>query len=144
MATKTETKAKKETKPTTKSETSSKETAKDKATDSAGASESSPASKKSTAPAREISYFSSVSTDDYRDGWDSIFSARKKPARRKPRVAKAVAPAKIELNIANLDENLRHQLEAAFRAEAKKNRISYNKLVKAGKVNWQLTCELSE
>ena len=39
-------------------------------------------SKKETAPARPISYFSSVRTDAYRAGWDDIFGPKKKKPRK--------------------------------------------------------------
>ena len=40
-------------------------------------------SKNTKAPARTTSYFSSVSTDDYREGWKTIFSGAQKKTKKK-------------------------------------------------------------
>ena len=93
---------------------------------------------KGGAPSRAISYFSSVSTDDYRDGWDNVFNNKKKPRRAPPKTRRAAAPATLELEISDLDAALRAQLEDAFRRQAKARRINYDKRAKS----WRLLCEL--
>lgn len=88
---------------------------------------------------RPISYFSSVSNDAYRAGWDAVFEGAK-PALRaaaKPR-RKAPAPATLELDIAELEPPLRAQIEDAFRRKAKARRLAFDKRAK----RWRLTCEL--
>lgn len=103
--------------------------------------------KSSGASARPISYFSAVATDDYRDGWDGIFSSSKKPETTTVPKARAKSrpkgPIVLELNPDELDDELRAQLEAAFKAKAKKKRLAYDKRAAAGQISWQLTCKLA-
>ncbi|NQV61423.1 MAG: hypothetical protein HQ502_17280 [Alphaproteobacteria bacterium] len=103
--------------------------------------------KKSSAPSRPISYFSSVSTDDYRAGWDDIFNAGGEKSAGKPvkSVAKrnSTLPANINLDADDLDAATREQLEAVFRQHAKKQRLNYDKLAKNGQVSWQISCRIS-
>jgi len=111
-------------------------------TDSAGG-------KKSSAPARPISYFSSVSNDDYRSGWDNIFNSGKKKSTRKPAKSAAVKrtkklPVNITLDANDLDPETREQLEAAFRRVAQKNRLNYDKLLGNGQVTWQIACHITD
>lgn len=110
----------------------------------------SPSSKKTTAPSRPISYFSSVASEDYRSGWDSIFGSNKKKSAGKPTKA---APAKktnnalplvITLDADDLDSTTRKRLESVFREQTKKKRLNYDKLSANGQVNWQLTCRISK
>ncbi|MBL6954717.1 MAG: hypothetical protein ISR50_18940 [Alphaproteobacteria bacterium] len=103
--------------------------------------------KKSSAPSRPISYFSSVSTDDYRAGWDDIFRSGGKTSTRKPVKSAAKRnsklPANITLDADDLDAATREQLEAVFRQHAKKQRLNYDKLAKNGQVSWQISCRIS-
>ena len=123
-----------------------------KADTPAAASETTPAPEKKAksggTSARPISYFSSVATDDYRDGWDGIFAGKKAAAKSQPqRKAKSKARAKgpivLELSADDLNDDLRGQLEAAFKAKAKQKRLAYDKRAAAGQVSWQLTCKLA-
>ncbi len=147
MATKskTDTKSKKtENSTSSGSETSKTETSSTKteaATDSGGKSSSG-----STA-SRPISYFSSVSTDDYRSGWDGIFgkdASKPKPKTRKP-VRKTVSklPLTITLDGDDLDADVRAQLEEVFRKQIKKKRLNYDKLSGNGQVSLQVSCRIS-
>ncbi len=99
---------------------------------------------KSGGSSRSISYFSSVSTDDYRAGWDSIFNGaddsgnNKKPRQTRAKTRRAATPATIELELSELDADLRAQLEDAFRRKAKSKRINFDKHSKI----WRLACDL--
>jgi|TARA_B100002003_G_scaffold248912_1_gene283868 hypothetical protein len=103
--------------------------------------------KKASASSRPISYFSSVSTDDYRSGWDDIFNSGKQNSTRKRVKSTAKRngklPASITLDADDLDPATRGQLEAAFRQHAKKKRLNYDKLSSNGQVSWQLSCRIS-
>ncbi|MDP6708723.1 MAG: hypothetical protein QF893_20455 [Alphaproteobacteria bacterium] len=95
-------------------------------------------SSKGGGSSRPISYFSSVSTDDYRAGWDNVFS-KKTPKRRAPaKTRRANGPATVELEMSELDADLRGRLEEAFRRKARAKRISYDRYEK----NWRLVCEI--
>ncbi len=128
------------------STSSSKESSSSSSTESkseaSSTSTSSGASSKTSAPSRPISYFSSVSTEDYREGWDNIFQSKpKRPARIKSAAKQANGPVTIELSADDLDDELRAALEAAFRRKAKAKRLGYDKLAAAGAVDWRLVCK---
>ena len=105
-------------------------------------------SKKSSPPSRPPSYFSCVSNDEYRSGWDTIFRSGGKKSTPKP-VKSATAnrsnklPARITLDADDLDPETREQLEAVFRRHAKKKRLNYDKLSSNGQVSWQISCRIS-
>ena len=123
---------------TTKKDTAKTETTSTDSSSSAadsGTSSSGKSSSGGSASSRPISYFSSVSTDAYRSGWDNVFNDRK-PAPRPRR--RAAAPATLELDISELDEDLRAGLEEAFRRKARSRRLAFDKRRKA----WRLVCEL--
>ena len=137
---------------TAKADTPKAETAKSESQASASEADgtSSAGGKKSSAPSRPISYFSSVSSDDYRSGWDSIFSSgRKKSTPTRKPVKSAAAkrtrklPASIKLAADDLDPATREQLEVVFRRHAKKKRLNYDKLSDNGQVNWEISCHIS-
>ena len=107
---KTEAKTKTESKPSDKAET--------------------PTPKKSSPPARETSYFSSVSSDDYRAGWEGIFKKSKK---------NNSGPTTIELTDADLTKGLRTQLEKALRRKSEKEGI---KVSKSKMLTWRIECEI--
>jgi hypothetical protein len=153
-STKTDTKTKKADSAAPKPEAAKSETSKAEASTTEAAASSSDAdssssggSKKSSAPSRPISYFSSVSTDEYRSGWDDIFSSGEKTptAKRVKPAAKRnnKLPATITLDANDLDRETREQLEALFRQHAKKKRLNYDKLSGNGQVDWQISCRIS-
>ena len=126
-----------ETKAESTSSSSSTETKSESSSTTSGG-----ASSKSSAPSRPISYFSSVSTEDYREGWDNIFQSKpKRPARAKSAAKRVNGPVTIELSADDLDDELRAALEAAFRRKAKAKRLGYDKLAAAGAVDWRLVCK---
>jgi hypothetical protein len=157
MATKPETKTKKTDSTTTKpdaakpdaakAETSSADASTSTSTADGDSSSGSSSAGKSSAPSRPISYFSSVSTNEYRSGWDDIFSSGGKKSSRK--AVKPAAkrnsklPATITLEADDLDPGTREQLEAVFRQHAKKKRLNYDKLSGNGQVSWQISCRIS-
>ncbi len=143
--TKTDRKTKKTDSTTSKPEAATAETpASTREADSSSGS----GSKKSSAPSRPASYFSCVSNDDYRSGWDKIFGSGRKNSTRKPVKSAAVKrsnklPASITLEADDLDPATREQLEAVFRRHAKKKRLNYDKLSSNGQVSWKLSCRIS-
>lgn len=163
MATKTKTKTETNTKKpeskstkaeTTKTETKSSEasstgndTASDTASDSASDASMGSGGGKSSTSSRPISYFSSVSTDDYRSGWDGVFgngaeTSKAKPAKRAAKAASKL-PMTITLEAEDLDADIREQLETIFRKQAKKKRLNYDKLSGNGQVSLQVSCRIS-
>ena len=115
----------------------------DSSSDSSGG-ESGGGSKSSSGDSRPISYFSSVSTDDYRAGWDGVFgggATKAKPAKRAARKVNKL-PMTMTLDTDDLDPVLRDQLDAAFRQQAKKKRLNYDKLSGNGQVSLQVSCRI--
>jgi hypothetical protein len=151
--TKTAVKTKKPDSSAPKPEAAKAETPKSEATestsnDSTGTADSADAGggKKSSAASRSISYFSSVSNEDYRSGWDDIFGSGKKKSARQPAAKKKndTLPLTITLDADDLDATTRKRLENVFRAQVKKKRLNYDKLSGNGQVNWQITCRISK
>ena len=101
----------------------------------------------SSAPTRPISYFASISTDEYRSGWDGVFGKGGKQSKgaTTKRTNKSVSklPLTITLHGDDLDYNIREQLEAVFRQQAKKKRLNYDKLSGNGQVTLQVSCRIS-
>lgn len=145
---KTDAKTKKADSTASKPEAAKAEPAKAETAKSTGDADSGGA-KKSSAASRPISYFSSVSNDGYRSGWDSIFGSNGKKSTRKAVKPAAVKPrkklpARITLDADDLDPATRQQLEAVFRRQAKKKRLNYDKLSGNGQVSWQISCLISD
>jgi len=115
-------------------------------TDSApAAAESSPAAKSSGGGgSRPISYFSSVSTDEYRSGWDAIFGGKNEEAPAPKKARKPKLPATLEISLDELDADARASLEAAVRKRAKKKRLDYDALDAEGRVAWSIACTLQD
>lgn len=101
-------------------------------------------------------YFSSVRTPAYRKGWDDIFGNKKssdaddeedgtavraKNARSTKR-STIKQPITLELDIAELPEELRAALTDEVRRRVKRQRVNYDKLDKAGAVRWNIVCEI--
>ena len=128
------------------STTSKPEAAKAETPDST--SEAGSGGKKSSVASRPPSYFSCVSNDDYRSGWDKIFGSGGKNSARKPMKSAAAKrsnklPTNITLDADDLDPATREQLEAVFRRHAKKKRLNYDKLSSNGQVSWKISCRIS-
>ena len=156
MATKTKTKTdtKKSESKTTKADTANTETkssetstaSKETGDETANDTTTSGGGKASTS-SRPISYFSSVSTDDYRSGWDGVFgngaaNTKSKPAKRTAK-ASSKLPMTMTLDAEDLEPEVRDQLEAIFRKQAKKKRLNYDKLSGNGQVSLQVSCRIS-
>ena len=111
-------------------------------------SSSSTKTNKSSTPARPTSYFSSVSTDEYRSGWDTIFNdiSRKnnKVRKSKERNAKLNLPLTIVLSNEDLSTELNELLKKAVRKRAKKDKLPIGKLLNRKQIKWNLECKLGE
>ena len=74
-------------------------------TSSDNSSSTSTKTNKSSAPARPTSYFSSVSTDEYRSGWDAVFNdtSSKKNKSGKGREGSATLDLPLSIMLSNED-----------------------------------------
>ena len=128
---------------------STSKTSTEKSTDTSASSESDSKTKSGSGGggSRPISYFSSVSNDDYRSGWDAIFSGGKAPEKKKaanqsvkPK-AKQLAAKRVEITEGDLTPALKQELETLFRKKLKRRRLDYDALNAAGGIEWNLVIE---
>ena len=138
---------------TTKSSENSKKVADDKSpakkeTSSDNSSSTSTKTNKSSAPARPTSYFSSVSTDEYRSGWDAVFndtsSKKNKVGKGRERNATLDLPLSIMLSNEDLSKELNELLKKAVRKRAKKDKLPIGRLLTRAQIKWNLECKLGE
>ena len=107
-------------------------------------------SKNTKAPARTTSYFSSVSTDDYREGWKTIFSDAQKKTRKKssefnkPIKKKDAKSFTIKLSDDVLGNELKTLLKEAIRKQARKNKLSLSPEFKRPKAKLTVNCTIKE
>ena len=105
-------------------------------------------SKNTKAPARTTSYFSSVSTDDYREGWKTIFSdAQKKNKKKSSEFTKSTKIKNtksftIRLSDDVLDSELKTLLKEAIRKQAKKDKLSLSPEFKKPRAKLTINCTI--
>ena len=117
-------------------------------TSSDNSSSTSTKTNKSSAPARPTSYFSSVSTDEYRSGWDAVFNdtSRKNTKGGKGREHNSTLdlPLSIMLSNEDLSKELNELLKKAVRKRAKKDKLPIGRLLTRAQIKWNLECKLGE
>lgn len=90
-----------------------------------------------------ISHFSSVSTPEYKAGWDNIFA--------KPKTAQAAAntgkneefPKQLTMSDDDIDYDLRRALHKAFERQALKQGLSLDTIKKLANIEYKLECNFS-
>lgn len=87
-------------------------------------------------PPRPASFFSSVRTDEYRSGWDSVFGKTKTPSRRRKN------SHVVELSLADLTEEERTVLLGAAKRKARGRRVSLERAAKNGELGWTIVCRI--
>ena len=117
-------------------------------TSSDNSSSTSTKTNKSSAPARPTSYFSSVSTDEYRSGWDAVFndtsSKKNKVGKGRERNSAIDLPLSIMLSNEDLSKELNELLKKAVRKRAKKDKLPIGRLLTRAQIKWNLECKLGE
>ena len=117
-------------------------------TSSDNSSSTSTKTNKSSAPARPTSYFSSVSTDEYRSGWDAVFndtsSKKNKVGKGRERNATLNLPLSIMLSNEDLSTELNELLKKAVLKRAKKDKLPIGRLLTRAQIKWNLECKLGE
>ena len=138
----------------TETKSESKKTDKKKSSESTKTSDNetkdTSSSKTTKAPARTTSYFSSVSTDDYREGWKTIFSdAQKKTKKKSSEFTKSTKKKDtksftIRLSDDVLDSELKTLLKEAIRKQAKKNKLSISPEFKKPRAKLTINCTIKK
>ncbi len=91
------------------------------------------------------SHFSSVSTPQYRSGWDNIFgdgAGAKQTVSDK--VTKNDFPTKLNIRDYDIDLVLRNALDTAFSDVAEKRGVSIKNVKESVRIEYHLSCEIKE
>ena len=92
-----------------------------------------------------ISHFSSVSTPEYRSGWDNIFGAKSETRKSRPdQVDENNFPQKLNLLDYDIDLKLRNALDVVFSDLAKKRGIDPKTFNQSLKISYNINCEIKE
>lgn len=129
------------------------EAKKPKAEQSAPAAETTsadkPAGKADAAPKSasqsSISHFSSVSTPEYRSGWDSIFGNG--GASKEPKSEAAIAsdfPLHLTIEDDDIDSELRKIFYKLFQRKARSQGVSLARIKKVAAIEYTLNCDIRE
>ena len=90
-----------------------------------------------------ISHFSSVSTKEYRSGWEAIFgSAKTAKSASKKGTNEPSFPIRLEIYDNDIKEDLRKLLYKAFQRQARSEGHSIAKHKKIAKFEYNLECEI--
>ena len=114
---------------------SAKSSSSDAAEGAAAAKTDTDGAKPKKDPPRPASYFSSVRSDEYRDGWDSVFGKTKAPRRRK-------APVTLELSGEDLTDTEFAALLAAAKRKARGRRVNLGRAAKNGELSLSSVCRI--
>ena len=132
----------------TSKKTSDTKSDKSSSPDSGGSDKAgSGATAKGGASSRPISYFSSVATDEYREGWANIFG---KPGGAKKRAgssnsAKSAAkdlPKSIRLSEDDLDEELQSLLRETLKKRARRDKLGIGRQLNKADLSWSIDCRI--
>ena len=115
----------------------------------AGGSEksSSGATAKGGASARPISYFSSVATDEYREGWANIFGksgSTKQQVRssQDARPSKKQPPNRIIIHEDDVTEELNTLLREILKKKARKKKLNIGRQLNKAELSWSIECRI--
>ena len=90
------------------------------------------------------SHFSSVSTPEYKAGWESIFGSPKGKRTAASRASDVDEfPDQITIEDDEIDEELRSALYKAFQKKARKQGLSLAKIKKLADLEYSLECNLT-
>ncbi len=118
------------------------------AADTGGSEKSgSGATAKGGATSRPISYFSSVATDEYREGWANIFGkpgARKKPSgsAQGATPSKKDPPTRVMIHESDLTEELQSLLRDTLKKKARKAKLGIGRQLSKAEVSWSIECRI--
>ena len=119
-----------------KSDSVKNEAGKTEALSTPGTSEKKPQSASQTS----ISHFSSVSTPEYRKGWDNIFGAHKEITEHNE-TAKRDLPKLLSVENKDIETSLRHVLDEVFETIAVKEGYEFKELKKFANLSYKISCE---
>jgi hypothetical protein len=97
--------------------------------------------KPQSASQSSISHFSSVSTPEYRQGWDQIFGTSKNTMPLEDKTHKRL-PEHLLLTHKDIDATLQNTLKTVFKALALKEGFDIEYFDQLDNVKYKITCEL--
>ena len=115
----------------------------DSAKTEATASDNKSDKKPQSAAQTSISHFSSVSTPEYRQGWDHIFGARKETISQDEKTQRKL-PENLTITHTDIDRTLYDALEQKFKALAQKEGYDFDELSRLTDLRYTITCEFKE
>ena len=115
----------------------------DSAKTEATASDNKSDKKPQSAAQTSISHFSSVSTPEYRQGWDHIFGARKETISQDEKTQRKL-PENLTITHTDIDKTLCDSLEQKFKALAQKEGYDFEELSRLTDLRYTITCEFKE
>ena len=115
----------------------------DSAKTEATASDNKSDKKPQSAAQTSISHFSSVSTPEYRQGWDHIFGARKETISQDEKTQRKL-PENLTITHTDIDRTLYDALEQKFKALAQKEGYDFEELIRLTDLRYTITCEFKE
>ena len=128
----------------TKTEASTSEAAtSEAATSEAAGSDNKSDTKPQSAAQSSISHFSSVSTPEYRQGWEQIFGTRK-DTNITDQKTKNDFLDQLSLTDTQIDVTLRSALERAFEAVAQKQGHDFEEIKRLASIEYTITCKLKK
>ena len=90
-----------------------------------------------------ISHFSSVTTKEYRSGWEAIFGPKKSQKKIKSKDNNKLSlPVHIEIKDQDIKDDLRVLLYKAFQRQARKDGVSLSECKRIGIINYSLECDI--
>lgn len=133
----------------TKAETNKTEISETKTADTEAKSLDNSASKAALPPKSasqsSTSHFSSVSTPQYRSGWNDIFGGGGDFEKQAPdEVSKSDFPKKLSILDYDIDLVLRNALDTAFSDVAEKRGVSIKNVKESVRFEYHLSCEIKE
>jgi hypothetical protein len=111
------------------------------ATSEASGSDNKPDAKPQSASQSSISHFSSVSTPEYRQGWEQIFGTRKNTNITDQKTKNDFLD-QLSLTDTQIDVTLRSALERAFEAVAQKQGHDFEEIKRLASIEYTITCDL--
>ena len=99
------------------------------------------------AASRPISYFSSVATDEYREGWANIFGktgAKKKASGSALRAnpSKKELPSRVMILESDLTEELQALLRETLKKKARKENLGMGRQLSKAELSWSIECRI--
>lgn len=88
-------------------------------------------------PPRPASFFSSVRSDEYRAGWDSVFGKTKAASPRRPK-----GPVTLELSGEDLTEEEYAAVVGAAKRKARGRRVGLDRAAKNGELDLSIVCRI--